>query len=80
MICATMKDAKARLNSLVQSAEQGESVVLMRGSRHVAAIVPISESDLDLNIPLTDEQASRFWQMVDKEPLEELRDPKDLLK
>jgi len=75
-----MKDAKARLNSLVQSAEQGESVVLMRGSRHVAAIVPISESDLDLNIPLTDEQASRFWQMVDKEPLEELRDPKDLLK
>ena len=79
MICATMKDAKAKLNRLVQSAEQGESVVLMRGSRHVAAIVPISEDDLELNLSLSDEQASRFWQSIDEESLTELKDPKDLL-
>jgi prevent-host-death family protein len=80
MICATMKDAKAKLNRLVQSAEKGESVVLMRGSRHVAAIVPISEDDLELNLSLSDEQASRFWQSIDEESLTELKDPKDLLK
>lgn len=80
MICATMKDAKARLNRLVQSAEQGESVVLMRGSRHVAAIVPISEDDLELSLSLTDEQAGRFWQSIEETPLKELRDPKDILK
>jgi antitoxin (DNA-binding transcriptional repressor) of toxin-antitoxin stability system len=80
MICATMKDAKARLNHLVQSAENGESVVLMRGSRHVAAIIPISEDDLDLNISLTDEQASRFWLSVEEKPLTKLKDLKDLLK
>ncbi len=79
MICATMKDAKARLNRLVQSAEAGESVVLMRGSRHVAAIVPISEDDIDLNISLSDAQANRFWENVEAETLKELRDPKELL-
>ncbi len=79
MICATMKDAKARLNRLVQSAEAGESVVLMRGSRHVAAIVPISDDDLELNIHLSDGQAGRFWDEIDKGTLAELQDPKDIL-
>ena len=79
MICVTMKDAKAKLNRLVQSAEEGQSVVLMRGSKHVAAIVPITEDDLDLNLPMSDEQASRFWQAIESEPLEELRDPKEIL-
>ena len=79
MICATMKDAKARLNRLVQSAEAGESVVLMRGSRHVAAIIPISEDDLDLNLSISDDQANRFWQAIEVESLKELRDPKEIL-
>jgi len=79
MICATMKDAKARLNRLVQSAEEGESVILMRGSKHVAAIIPINEDDLDLNLSLSDEQASRFWQAIETESLKELKDPKDIL-
>ena len=79
MICATMKDAKARLNRLVQSAEAGESVVLMRGSRHVAAIIPISEDDLDLNLSISDDQANRFWQTIEVESLKELRDPKEIL-
>ena len=79
MICATMKDAKARLNRLVQSAEAGESVVLMRGSRHVAAIIPISEDDLDLNLSISDDQANRFWQTIEVESLKELGDPKEIL-
>ncbi len=79
MICETMKSAKAKLNRLVQLAEAGESVVLMRGSRHVAAIIPIGESDLELNLAISDEKASRFWQMIDSEELKVLHDPKDIL-
>ena len=79
MICATMKDAKARLNRLVQSAESGESVVLMRGSRHVAAIIPINEDDLDLNLSLTDGQADRFWEAIETGELKELKDPREIL-
>jgi prevent-host-death family protein len=79
MICATLKDAKARLNGLVQSAEAGESVILMRGSRHVAAIVPISEDDLDLKPMFSDEKANRYWHDIDSVTLTELHDPKDLL-
>ena len=79
MIFATMKDAKARLNRLVQSAESGESVVLMRGSRHVAAIIPINEDDLDLNLSLTDGQADRFWEAIETGELKELKDPREIL-
>ena len=79
MICSTLKDAKTKLNRLVRLAENGESVVLMRGSRHVAAIVPVSESDLELNMSLTDGQARRFWNKLDSEQLLEISDPKDIL-
>ena len=79
MICATMKEAKTKLNSLVRHAEEGESVVLMRGARHVAAIIPISEDDLSLDISLSDSQAQRFWQRIDAETLKEISDPKEIL-
>ena len=84
MICATLKDAKARLNRLVESAAQGEDVILMRGSKHVAAIVPISEEDLELSSRLTDAQAERFWQGLEAEEkagkIKRLSSPEDILK
>lgn len=67
MICATLKDAKARLNKLVERATAGEDVVLMKGSRHVAAIVAISERDLELSTRLSDTQAARLWERIDAE-------------
>ena len=42
MQAVTIREAKARLNALVEAALRGEQVVLMRGSQHVAAIVPVS--------------------------------------
>jgi len=80
MICETMKGAKAKLNHLVRLAESGESVVLMRGSRHVAAIIPISDSDLELISSISDEKAARFWQSIDSGNLMVLKEPKDILK
>jgi hypothetical protein len=39
----------------------------MRGSKHVAAIVPVSADDLELTPTLTDAQAERFWRALEEE-------------
>ena len=63
----TIREAKARLNALVEAAERGEQVVLMRGSTLVAAIVPLSAADLELPPRLTDPQAERLWRRLHEE-------------
>lgn len=67
MKAVTIREAKARLNALVEAAERGEQVVLMRGSKHVAAIVPLSAEDLELAPSLTDAQAEKLWRELDEE-------------
>jgi prevent-host-death family protein len=67
MRAVTLKHAKAHLNELIEAAEAGEQVVLMRGTKHVAAIVPIDERDLELMLGLGDEQAARLWQALSDE-------------
>jgi prevent-host-death family protein len=67
MHTVTIREAKARLNALVEAAERGEQVVLMRGSRLVAAIVPVSTADLELAPHLTDPQAERLWRQLELE-------------
>jgi prevent-host-death family protein len=64
MHTVTIREAKARLNALVDAAERGEQVVLMRGSRLVAAIVPVSAADFELAPRLTDPQAERLWKQI----------------
>ncbi len=65
MHTVTIREAKARLNALVDAAERGEQVVLMRGSRLVAAIVPVSADDSGLSARLTDPQAERLWRQIE---------------
>ena len=67
MHTVTIREAKARLHALVDAAERGEQVVLMRGSRLVAAIVPVSADDLELAARLTDPQAERIWRQIEGE-------------
>ncbi|HEY7817059.1 MAG TPA: type II toxin-antitoxin system prevent-host-death family antitoxin [Vicinamibacteria bacterium] len=67
MKAVTIREAKARLNALVEAAERGEQVVLMRGSKHVAAIVPLSEEDIELASSLADAQAERLWRRIEQE-------------
>ena len=64
MQAVTIREAKARLNALIEAAERGEQVVLMRGTKHVALIVPLSEQDLEVAPRLTDAQAERLWAQV----------------
>jgi len=61
MHAVTIREAKARLNALLEAAERGEQVVLMRGSKHVALLVPLTEADLEVAPRLTDAQAGRLW-------------------
>jgi prevent-host-death family protein len=67
MQAVTIREAKARLNALVDAAERGEQVVLMRGSRLVAAIIPVSAADLEFAAHLTDPQAERLWRQLERE-------------
>jgi antitoxin (DNA-binding transcriptional repressor) of toxin-antitoxin stability system len=60
----TIREAKARLNALVEAAERGEQVVLMRGAQHVALIVPLSAEDLEVAPRLSDGQAERLWREI----------------
>lgn len=64
MRAVTIREAKARLNELVKAANRGEQVVLMRGSKHIAAIVPLSAEELELPARLTDPQAERLWRQI----------------
>lgn len=64
MITATLQEAKAKLNQLVEKARSGETVVLMRGSEIVAEIRPLSSHDLEISPSLSDRQAERFWKEI----------------
>lgn len=66
MVAVTIKEARVRLNQLVQRAIAGEDVVLLRGSRHVACLVPITDADLELSPRITDAQAARLWQALSR--------------
>ena len=67
MQAVTIREAKARLNALVEAAERGEQVVLMRGSKLVAAIVAVSADDVELGPRLSDPQAERLWRQLEAE-------------
>lgn len=67
MRAVTIKEARASLNRLIDAAIKGEQVVLLRRSKHVATIVPITSEDLELPARITDAQAERFWRRLAEE-------------
>ena len=69
MRAVTIKDAKAHLNELIDAAVDGEQVVLLRGSKHVAAIVPLGPEQLEIVPELSDAQAQQFWARIRDERL-----------
>jgi prevent-host-death family protein len=46
MNLVTISEAKAKLSALVDLAERGGQVLIMRGSKPAVALVPVSEEDL----------------------------------
>ena len=74
MITATLQEAKAKLNQLVEAALRGEQVVLMRGPHIVATIKPLSPDDVELKPRLSDGQAERFWSELGEEEVQSFED------
>lgn len=75
MVAVTLQEAKAKLNQLVEQALSGEVVVLMRGAQVVAMIHPISSDDLEVAPQLTESQAKKFWDEIDKEKKKSFSSP-----
>jgi prevent-host-death family protein len=57
MRAVTIDQASGQLGELVDAAVEGEQVVLKRGARRIAAIVPLEAT-------LTDAQAQRLWRRL----------------
>jgi prevent-host-death family protein len=57
MRAVTIDQAREQLGELVDAAVEGEQVVLKRGARRIAAIVPLEAT-------LTDAQAQRLWRQL----------------
>lgn len=75
MITVTLREAKAKLNQLVEKARSGEQVVLLRGSEVVATLTPLTPEDLEIAPQLTDAQAKRFWEKVHRAPVKSFSSP-----
>lgn len=69
MITVTLQEAKAKLNALVEAACSGQDVVLLKGSKVVATIVPLSADQLEVVPQLTDAQAERMWHEMKSQPV-----------
>ncbi len=76
MITATLQEAKAKLHQLVEAAQAGQQVVLLRGSEIVARILPLSAEELEISPQLTDRQAENFWKEVHKKPVKKFSSTK----
>ena len=57
MRAVTIDQAREQLGELVDAAVEGEQVVLKRGARRIAAIIPLGAT-------LTDAQAQRLWRQL----------------
>lgn len=75
MVTATLQEAKAKLNQLVEMACAGETVVLMRGTQIVAMLQPISADDVEVSPHLSDAQAKRFWEELGAEKKQSFASP-----
>jgi len=52
MKMVNISQAKARLSALIEAAENGESVLIMRGARPAVSLVKITEDDLSLHVEI----------------------------
>ena len=52
MKMVNISQAKARLSALIEAAENGESVLIMKGARPAVSLVKITEDDLSLHVEI----------------------------
>lgn len=65
----TISEAKAKLSALVESAEKGEQVLIMRGSKPAVTLIPVCEEDLVIwpKLQVSDKAADSLLQEAKEE-------------
>ena len=60
MKLVTVSEAKSRLSALIEAAENGEEVLILRGSKPAVCLKPVSENDLMMVPELSDKALDGF--------------------
>jgi len=67
MITQSISEARRKLGELIELARQGEDVVIIKDSKPVATLMPISDANLRF-IPLSSAKMQRFKARLKKDP------------
>ena len=76
MITASISEARRQLAHLIEQAQRGEEVVIIKDSRPVAALRAIGPEDLELKLTVSDAQARKLWSTLNDSDLVSFNDPK----
>ena len=67
MKMVNISQAKARLSALIEAAENGECVLIMKGARPAVSLVKITEDDLSLHAEIPMHALSAFSAEIEED-------------
>jgi antitoxin (DNA-binding transcriptional repressor) of toxin-antitoxin stability system len=67
MKLVNISQAKTHLSSLIEAAEQGEEVMILRGSRPAVTLVKVTEADLHFNPEISVKGLEEFDSEIEKD-------------
>jgi antitoxin (DNA-binding transcriptional repressor) of toxin-antitoxin stability system len=70
MKLVNISQAKTHLSSLIEAAEQGEEVMILRGSRPAVTLLKVTEADLHFHPEISAKALEAFDSEIDKEQAE----------
>ena len=67
MKLVNISQAKTHLSSLIEAAEQGEEVMILRGSRPAVTLLKVTEADLHFNPEISMKGLEEFNSEIEKD-------------
>ena len=67
MKLVNISQAKTHLSSLIEAAEQGEEVVILRGSRPAVTLLKVTEADLHFNPEISMKGLEEFDSEIERD-------------
>jgi antitoxin (DNA-binding transcriptional repressor) of toxin-antitoxin stability system len=69
MITKSISETRRQLAQLIEKAQRGEEIVIIKDSRPVAALRAIGPDDLELKLTVSDFQARKLWATLNEADL-----------
>jgi len=69
MITKSISETRRQLAQLIEKAQRGEEIVIIKDSRPVAALRAIGPDDLELKLTVSDAQARKLWDTLNEADL-----------